>query len=271
VESYVLITGATGGLGKAFAVECANRGWNLFLTDLSEEQLCSLATNLMNTYGIRTIYFSCDLTDAAERQKLISHVHCSNISFSTLINVAGLDYEGLFSDRSPEQIRTLIRLNIEANLEITAEVLKLRNRIKPFRIINVASLAAYYSMPVKAMYAASKQFLLSFSMALREELKPYGVTVTALCPAGMPTTSECIKAIECQGFAGRITTKNVGYVAAKTIDHALKGHAVYIPGKLNQLLRLLSSLIPSMVLTRLIGSRWQKAGARNFRKLVDTI
>ena len=84
-------------------------------------------------------------------------------------------------------------------------------------------------MPVKAMYAASKQFLLSFSMALREELKPYGVTVTALCPAGMPTTSECIKAIECQGFAGRITTKNVGYVAAKTIDHALKGHAVYIP------------------------------------------
>jgi len=266
VESYVLITGTTGGLGKAFAVECASRGWNLFLTDLSEGQLCNFATNLMNTYGIRVVYFSCDLTDAAERQKLISHVYRSNIYFSTLINVAGLDYEGLFSDRSSEQIRTLIRLNIEANLEITAEVLKLRNKFKPFRIINVASLAAYYSMPVKAMYAASKRFLLNFSMALREELRPYGVTVTALCPAGMPTTSECIRAIECQGLAGRITTKNVGYVAAKTIDHALKGHAVYIPGKLNQLLRLFSSFIPSIIITRLIGSRWQKARERKLRK-----
>ena len=120
----------------------------------------------------------------------------------------------------------------------------------------------------KSNVCASKQFLLSFSMALREELKYGGQSL--LFPAGMPTTSECIKAIECQDLRKNYY-KNVGYVAAKTIDHALKGHAVYIPGKLNQLLRLLSSLIPSMVLTRLIGSRWQKAGARNFRKLVDTI
>jgi len=266
MESYVLITGATGGLGKAFAVECAYRGWNLFLTDLSEEQLYNFTTCVINTYGVKAVYFPCDLTDAAERQKMLSYIRSNNISFSMLINVAGLDYEGLFSDRSPEQIRTLIRLNIEANLEITAEVLKLRNRIKPFRIINVASLAAYYSMPVKAMYAASKSFLLNFSMALREELRPYGVTVTTLCPAGLPTTPECIKAIECQGFAGRFTTKNVGYVAAKTIDHALKGHAVYIPGKLNQILRLFSSFFPSIVITRLIGSRWQKAGERNLQK-----
>ena len=266
MESYVLITGATGGLGKAFAVECAYRGWNLFLTDLSEEHLCCFATSLMNTYAVRVIYSPCDLTDAAERQKLLSHIRSCNISFSALINVAGLDYEGLFSDRSPEQIRTLIRLNIEANLEITAEILKLRNRIKPFRIINVASLAAYYSMPLKAMYAASKRFLLSFSMALREELRPYGVTVTTLCPAGLPTTPECIKAIERQGFAGIITTKNVGYVAAKTIDHALKGHAVYIPGKLNQLLRFFSSFIPSVVITRFIGSRWQRAGENKLQK-----
>jgi len=165
--------------------------------------------------------------------------------------------EGAFADRQPDQIRTLLRLNIEANLETTYALLPLRDQTKPFRIINVASLAAFYPMPLKAMYASSKRFILQFSLALREELRSAGVTVTTLCPAGMPTTAACIRSIETQGLAGKITTKNVGFVAAKTVDHALKGHAVYIPGIINRILKICGSIVPSTLIARLVGNRWK--------------
>lgn len=258
-NSYVCITGAAGGLGKAFAVECASRGWDLFLTDLSDAVLSSLSESLTSTYGVRVLYHSSDLTEYASRTELFEYMQGKGLSFWCLINVAGLDFEGPFADRTREQIRTILRLNIEANLEMTCAVMKYRDGAKPLRIINVASLAAFYPMPVKAMYASSKRFLLDFSMALREEIRSIGGTVTALCPAGMPTNDACIRAIDAQGFAGRITTKNVGYVASRTVDQALRGRAVYIPGFLNRLLRFFGGLVPSTVLARLIGSRWNDA------------
>ncbi len=259
MKSLVCITGATGGLGKAFAVECASRGWDLFLTDLSEEALDRLARSLSNTYNINVHYHSCDLTDFEARSELFEHIRQQRFQFSFLINIAGLDYEGPFSERSREQIRIILRLNIEANLEMTNALLKLRDTARPFRIINVASLAAYYPMPVKAMYASSKRFLLDFSRALAEEIRPLGATVTALCPAGMPTTPDCIRAIEAQGIAGRLTTRNVGFVAAGAVDSALRGKAVYIPGLLNKLLKTAGSLIPPFFIARVIGGRWQAA------------
>lgn len=264
MESYVFITGATGGLGKAFAVECANRGWNLFITDISETSLIRLADGLKTAYGIKVLYFPCDLTDAGSRARIFEKVSSEGICLDGLINVAGLDFEGSFFDRTKEQIQTLIRLNVEANLEITHELLKLRNKDRTFRIINVASLAAFYAMPVKAMYSASKRFLLNFSLALREELRPMNCTVTVLCPAGMPTNERCIRSINAQGIAGKITTKNVGFVAACTIDASLKGKAVCIPGLMNKFVRLAGSIVPSLWVTQIIGARWKTAHMKSF-------
>ncbi len=262
MKSRVFITGASGGLGKAFAVECASRGWDLFLTDVSETPLSRLSMSLSNTYGIDVKYFCCDLTDFDSRTVLFEHLHENGYRFSFLINVAGIDYEGPFVERSRSQIRTILRLNIEANLELTHELIRLRDPAKTFRIVNVASLAAFYPMPVKAMYSSTKRFLLNFSRALREELRSQDITVTALCPAGMPTTPACIEAIEAQGVAGRITTCNVGYVASGTIDRALKGKSVYIPGMLNKILRMVSTIMPEALTARAIGSRWKAAHRR---------
>ncbi|MEN6313324.1 MAG: SDR family NAD(P)-dependent oxidoreductase [Clostridiaceae bacterium] len=262
MKSLVCITGAAGGLGKAFSVECASRGWDLFLTDLSEAALSQLAVSLTNTWNINVHYRPCDLTDMDARTELFEYIKEKGFNFHFLINIAGLDYEGPFSERTRNQIRTVLRLNIEANLDMTHSVMELRDTSRTFRIINVASLAAFYPMPVKAMYASSKRFLLDFSRALREEIKPLDATITALCPAGMPTTPECIRAIESQGFAGLITTQNVGYVAACTINSALRGKAVYIPGLLNRLLKILGSIVPSSIVARVIGSRWKAAGRK---------
>lgn len=262
MKSMVCITGATGGLGKAFAVECATRGWDLFLTDLSEEALKTLAYSLENTYNIQVCYRPCDLTDFEARTELFDYIRSQAYSFHILINVAGLDFEGPFCERTRIQIRTILRLNIEANLEMTHEILKMRDPARTFRVVNVASLAAYYPMPVKAMYASSKRFLLDFSRALREELRLLDVTVTALCPAGMPTTPECIRAIEAQGIAGLITTQNVGFVASRTIDRALRGRPLYIPGLVNRMLKAAGALVPPAIIARLTGARWKSAHSK---------
>jgi short-subunit dehydrogenase len=259
MSNFVFISGATGGLGKAFAVECASRGWNLFLTDLIPERLERLVTSLRHTYGVDVIHHPCDLTDHEARAALFEFIRTWEITFHMLINVAGLDYEGPFNERSRDEIRTIIRLNIESTLDVTHTLLDYAAVGQPFRIINVSSLAAFYPMPVKATYAASKRFLLDFSLALRDELRERGATVTVLCPAGMPTTPGCIEAIEAQGLMGQLTTKDIGLVAAKTIDHALRGRAIYIPGVINQLLQLAGWLVPPISLAGLIGNRWRAA------------
>ena len=112
--SAMLITGATGGLGKAFAVECASRGWNLFLTDLDETSLDLLEKNLNQTYGIDVRSYACDLTNERSRQDLFKYLHVIEMPLHGLINVAGGDTEGLFFEQPADKVLNIVRLNVEA-------------------------------------------------------------------------------------------------------------------------------------------------------------
>lgn len=262
MNSYVFITGAAGGLGKAFALECAERGWDLFLTDRDGSSLQELAEGINRLYNINILYKSCDLTDDSSRNELWEYIKENDLKFHFLINIAGLDYEGRFYERSTAELDTIIRLNINATVVMTNRMIRYRDYARVFRIINVSSLAAYYPMPVKATYAASKRFILDFSRAIREELKKDNVTVTALCPGGMPSNKEVIEAIDRQGFFGRLTTTNVGYVASKTIDRALRGKALYIPGLFNVVLSMLGRMVPPGIIAMFIAMRWNHAHAK---------
>jgi short-subunit dehydrogenase len=252
----VMITGATGGLGKAFALECASRGWNLVLTDRSQSLLSTLAESLERGYSIGVQTFACDLTDPIKRDELFQMVDSNACRLTMLINVAGVDHEGTFLAQTPQQIQEILRINIEAPLAMIPPAMQHRERRSAFRIINVASLAAFYPMPSKATYASSKRFLLNFSMALNQELKSLNTSVTALCPAGLPTTAECIKAIDAQGLAGSLTTVDTGRVAYLTIEASLRGRPIVIPGLFNRVIHLLGSLVPSTLLAQIIGKRW---------------
>jgi short-subunit dehydrogenase len=259
MNSYVLITGATGGLGKALAAECAARGWNLFLTDLSDATLQPLAAGMRRLYGVTVLSAACDLTDPAARAALWEHIARQDLQFHMLLNVAGIDYEGPFDERGVDELHTIIRLNIEATVAMTRRILEFRDPARTLRILNVSSLAGYVPMPIKAVYAASKRFLLDFSLALHQELRASDVTVTAVCPAGMPTNESCIRGIAVQGFMGQITTVNVGDVAAQAIDCALAGRSVLIPGVLNQALRILGGLLPAPLMASMLNRRWRQA------------
>jgi hypothetical protein len=269
LKMTALITGAAGGLGKGFAVECASRGWDLLLTDRLNAPLETLAAGLCSAYGVRVAAQACDLTDPAARAGLFEYIRANGLRFTALINVAGVDFEGLFFEQTGQQVQTIIRLNVEGTLAMTHAILPYRDPRTTFRIINVASLAAFYPMPVKATYAASKRFLLDFSLALREEVRSLNASVTVLCPAGMPTNQECIQAIDAQGLAGHLTTRDVGRVADQTLDAALAGKAVVIPGVINRVIQTLGSLMPASLVAGLINNRW--SSVRQKRELEGSL
>jgi len=263
MKSYVLITGAAGGVGKAFTEECAARGWDLLITDISNEKLQPLAKGLEREHGIEVITLPCDLTDADSRESLWDQINRLGLRFHMLINVAGGDVEGLFSERTPKELTTMIRLNIESTVLMNRRVLQMRDKTRTLRVINVSSLAGFYPMPVKAVYAACKRFILDFTLALNQEFSPMDATFTALCPAGLPTTRGAIQSIIAQGFWGKITTSNVGDVAARTINKALAGRSVYVPRFSNQIFKFFGTLLPPQSLAKLIGKRWKNARKRN--------
>ena len=230
MRSKVFITGATGGLGKAFAVECASRGWDLYLTDLHRVRLEALGNGLEQTYGVKVLYNAGNLMDRESRQELFEEITELGYKFQGLVNVAGLDVEGIFQERTREELRGIVRLNVEGTLEVTHCLLDKMDPMGTFWIITVSSLAAFFPIPVKATYAASKRFLLDFSLALKDEVKSRGATITVLCPAGLPTTSSAIEGIEAQGLIGQLTTRNVGHVARLTVYPLLKEKLLWCQG-----------------------------------------
>ena len=255
----VLITGASGGLGRALAAECASRGFNLFLTDINEEGLKLLRSGLERQYGVCVTAKACDLTKGESVDEMLSLMDKSGIRFDMLLNIAGIDYEGSFIERERENIVKIVSLNVEATLRITHAILSRRREGRPFSLVFVSSLASMYPMPLKATYAASKRFLTDFAMALRQELKNQNVKVLTLCPGGLPTTEEAIRGITAQGFWGEVTTNKLEAVAYKTIEKVLKGESLYIPGAVNRALSFCGKLVPRTLVAAIIYSRWMNA------------
>ena len=255
----VLITGASGGLGRALAAECASRGYNIFLTDINEEGLKLLRIGLERQYGVCVTVKACDLTDDNSVDEMLSLMDKSGLRFDMLLNIAGIDYEGSFIERDRESVVKIVALNVEATLRITHAILSRRREGRLFSLVFVSSLASLYPMPLKATYAASKRFLTDFAMALGQEMKNQNVKVLTLCPGGLPTTEEAIQGITAQGFWGEVTTNKLESVAYNTIEKVLKGQGLYIPGAVNRMLSLLGKLIPSKVVAAIIYGRWTNA------------
>lgn len=258
----VLITGASGGLGRAMAVECARRGFNLLLTDMADAPLLQIKQGVERQFGVTVYTKTCDLTSDDDLRMLFKYTDEAGIRLDMLLNIAGIDYEGGFLTQPSANIARIVRVNIEATLNVTHAVLERRRKGERFTIVNVSSLASQYPIPLKATYAASKRFLLDFSVALAQELKNDNVNVMALCPGGLLTTREALLGIAAQGIWGDLTTNDLGKVARKTISLALKGKRVYIPGCVNGMLRAMGRMVPGTLVAKLLYKRWKDAQAR---------
>ena len=148
----------------------------------------------------------------------------------------------------------MCRLNLEASYDITRFIMT-NTKSDKYHIINTASLAGFYPMPYKALYAATKSAVIRFSMALREEATGRG-NVLALCPAGLRTTPEVCARIDSQGFMGKITTIDTDKVAKGAINRVYRNRAVFIPGIVNSAMLAVASILPEAATAKIIYKRW---------------
>lgn len=255
----VAITGAAGGLGRALAVECARRGYHLFLTDVDDAALRCIQTGLERRFGTAVTAQACDLTDSAGVDAMLRALDGGHMWFDMLLNVAGMDCEGAFLRREREALVRVVTLNDAATLRITHAILERRRQGGRFSLVFVSRMASLFPMPLKATHAASKRFLLDLATALRRELKGQRVDVLALCPAGLATNDEAVAAIDAQGVLGDLTTIPLERVAHRTVTLALRGRARYVPGALNRAVCAIGRLVPRDWAAAAVYRRWRGA------------
>lgn len=177
-----LITGASSGIGAAFARKLAARGRNVLLVARSEDKLIALCSELGRLTSIRAQYLTLDLEQPNAVAQLFEETQKRELEIEMLINNAGFGSMGDFAKLDLKRELEMIQLNITALVDLTQRfLLRMRER-KRGTIINVASTAGFQAVPYMATYAATKAFVLSFSEALWEENRLHGVHVMALCP-----------------------------------------------------------------------------------------
>ncbi|MDP9228378.1 MAG: SDR family oxidoreductase [Actinomycetota bacterium] len=253
-----LVTGASSGIGVAIARELAGRGYPLVLVARREELLQSLATELRAERDVEAKVIAADLSDPSERERLATEVQGSGAAVSILVNNAGFGSQGDFAHNDPNRMLEMVRVNVEAVVDLTSRFLPGMLRRGSGAIINLASTAAFQPMPGSAVYAASKSFVLSFSEATRTELRGSGVTVTAVCPG--PVRTEFTDAAGMGDV--ETTTPDLLWMSAEEIArHAVEGaerdKRVVVPGALNRAQSIVGHHSPRAVALPLIQRIWR--------------
>lgn len=251
LQKYALITGASKGIGRSIALLLAEAGYNVLLVARAEAELQQLAELIQSRYPVEASYLAADLSTESATDAVTHWCNSVTQSISVLINNAGYGLWGDFESLGLAEQQNMLQLNIGAVVNITHHLLPVLRKQPRAYILNIASTAAYQAVPTLALYAASKAFILSYSRALRYELKGTGVSVSCLCPG--PTAT---------GFAGRAGMDALADLANKfnmqplqVAQIGLKGmfnnKAEIIPGFLNKLSAFGARHLPKALIERI--------------------
>ena len=247
-KKVALITGASAGLGVEFARQLSKRGHALVLAARRKDRLEALAGELGNA---RAVAIDLSKTDAAA--KLMADVEASGEHVELLVNNAGFGLIGRFAELDAKREREMIDLNAGALMDLCRAAAPQMIARKSGAILNVASTAAFQPGPKMAVYFATKAFVLSFTEALHEELKPHGIRVCCLCPG--PTRTEFG---EVAGFGGNSmfdhVAMNAGAVVQAGLDGLDRNHAVVVPGWMNKIVAASTRFAPRRVVRKIAGA-----------------
>lgn len=244
-KTYTLVTGASNGIGKAFAEECAARGRNVLLVALPEPKLEETANSLIEQYPEQTFqHLGINLMEKDAPQQILNWCTENGYTVDLLINNAGLGNSGPFTSLPSDFYQGQMQLNMLSLVGLTHLFLPMLQSQEKTHIINVASMAAFYDIPFKGIYSASKKFVLSFSRSLNKELEGSSVSITVLCPASVPTNPDVMLREKELGLMARLTSQSPQQVATYTLDQAFKGKQVVIPGFFPRLYKRIGAVVP---------------------------
>ncbi len=231
-------------MGKEFAIECARRGMDLLLVALYGASLQHLARHLQRRFSVDVQVFEADLTSNRQLLQLAEKL-AAFPNVRLLINNAGTGGTEEITSSTVDSIDRVIQLNIKATALITQQLLPALLANKPARIINVSSMAAFSPIAYKTVYPASKSFISSFSLGLREELSGKGVNVSVVYPGPILTNYNVSSRIIKQGYKGKMGLLPAREVARIAVAASLKGKGVIIPGWMNKLNYWLMRILPT--------------------------
>jgi uncharacterized protein len=239
----VLITGASSGIGKEIALVFAQRGFNLVLTARNGAALDETAFGC-KSHNVAVETFIANLAEESAPKNIVDYLSEKNIPIDILVNNAGFGSQGPFAELDLTRELEMVQVNVMALMSLTRQILPQMIARKAGRILNVASMAAFIPGPLMATYYATKSFVVSHSLALKQELRDQGVTVTILCPGPVHTNFAKNADIHRSKLFTQTGATPVEEVARDAVDGCLKGKSIIIPGALNKLMAPLLKILP---------------------------
>lgn len=249
-----LITGGSSGIGEAFARRLAEEKHDLVLVSRNQKKLHELCDELMLKHGISAHYVAIDLSESDGPKKVFEETSKHGMDVDLLINNAGFGSMGDFAELDGDRELEMIRLNISALVELTHLYLAPMRARGSGAIINVASTASFQPIPYMATYAATKAFVTSFTEAIAEENRGFGIRISALCPG--PTATNFFDAADAVPFAakGMQTSEDVVEIGLKGIRY---GKPKIISGLRNAIGARLVAFVPNRLITRAVAKYLQ--------------
>jgi uncharacterized protein len=244
-NAFSLITGASLGIGRAFARECAGRGMNLALVSLPEEGLKELCESIELEFKVKTIHLECDLSQEGAAQLVANWIASEGVGVNMLINNAGFGTHGPLLESKHEVNLRMIRLNVMTMYSLTWLMLPELMKQKKAWIINMSSIAGITPTPYKSLYAATKGFIAWFTLGLQKELKDTNVSVSYVAPGGVVTNEKVKARIDAAGWLSRKTAVYPEALATLAIRRALNSKAVTVPGLGGKIGYVMARYLPS--------------------------
>lgn len=248
-----LITGASSGIGNAFARLLAAQGTDLVVVARDEARLTALATELEQCDGVTVEVLVADLADRSQLETVAERLQSTTSPIDLLINNAGFGFTGDFIDLDPDLETSVVDVNVSAMHRLAHAAGTAMSARQRGGIINVSSVAGFGPSPKAATYAATKAFVTSFSEALHMELGPFGVVVSCLCP-GLTRTEFQRRANSPTDAVPAAFWQSADVVAAAGLRGLAAGKAVVVPGAHNKALRAALKAGPSGLVRRVAGA-----------------
>jgi len=253
--SRAVVTGASSGIGEAFARALAARGHRLVLVARRTDRLARLASEL----GGDALTVTLDLARPGAEDELSRAIATAGIEVDLLVNNAGVGHTGHFREQPPDRLLAMVDLNVRSVVALSRRFLPAMVERGAGAIVNVVSMSAFQPVPFLATYAATKAFVLSLTESLATELEGTGVRVQALCPGNIPTEFQSVAGTEGVAFT-RTPSMSAAEVAEASLAALDRGQVIVIPGRRDRMMVTLQRAVPRSFVRRAAAGLFRPPG-----------
>ena len=230
---WAIIAGGSKGIGYSIAEALAKRKHHLLLIARNDVELNNAKESLEKKFHIQVEILSCDLSSAESPAQIFKWCSANNRQINILCNAAGLGGSKDFPDLSGDELRSMVRTNVESPLTLMLTLLPMLKKNAPSYILNIGSMAGFAPIPIKSVYSSTKSALHFFSFSLKHMLKENKITVSCLCPGPVFTKSSIEQETKKQlGWLGSQLAIEPALVGELAVRGLFKGKMVIVPGKL---------------------------------------